>query len=125
MVKRPGEAFGLPDGSHDDTDPLDPFQSVEWERYAAHARATLIPMLRESAIGVVLTSSGDPDVKQALEIGMMILMDKPLLLIVDPGQVVPPKLLKLADAILQGPIDRPGLAAEIQFAADALGEDTP
>lgn len=117
-----GEAFGRPnpDGSHDDTDPRDPFQTVEWERYAAHARATLIPMLEDSAVGLILTSRGEPDVKQSLEIGMMVLMDKPILIIADPGQEIPKKLRLIADSIVLGPIERPGFQADLTAAMAAL-----
>lgn len=113
-----GEAFRRPspDGSHDDG-PDDPFQTVVWERYAAHARATLIPMIQGSAIGLVLSPpEGQPDVKQALELGMMILMDKPFILITDPSRTPPPKLLLLADVVLEGPVDRPGFTEDLAAA---------
>jgi len=43
--------------------------------------------------------------QQCLEIGAALLLDKPLFLVVSPNAFVPPKLAKLADAVIQGELN--------------------
>ena len=69
----------------------------EWER---DVREHLIPKLNDSAITISLAPSGDPDVKYAVELGMSIMMDKPIMLVIAPGQKVPRKLRQVADKIV-------------------------
>lgn len=72
--------------------------------YQAFERSVLtdlVPKLRGSVIGMALTPRGEPDVKFAVELGMMIMLDKPILLVVQPGQDVPRKLLAVADEVVE------------------------
>jgi hypothetical protein len=61
-----------------------------------------LPKIRGSAVSVSVLSSTsmDFDTKQATEIGAILLLGKPLILIVTPGAVVPPGLLRAADTVL-------------------------
>lgn len=111
-----------PTGSHDN-DPHDPFGTVEWEAYAAHARETLIPMVAGSAVTAFLATSAEPDVKQALELGMMILLDKPIIVILVDGQPredLSRGLRRIANGFLDGPVTRPGFAGELATLMDRV-----
>lgn len=99
----------------------DLFASVEWERCAAHARESLIPMIKDCRVMVLSRDRTDPDPQQAIELGIMILLDKPIIAVLAQDSSVfdlPPKLAKIIDAVILGPISRPGFAAELK----ALGE---
>jgi nucleoside 2-deoxyribosyltransferase len=65
------------------------------------ANRELRHMVKSSTYTIALMSGGEPDSKQAVELGFMILLDKPIILAVTPGTVVPDKLVKVADRIVE------------------------
>ena len=74
----------------------------DWNAYVAHVRTELVPKLEGSAMGlsIVPTSAEDVDVKFAVELGMMIMMDKPIILVIRPDQLLPERLRRVADDIV-------------------------
>lgn len=73
----------------------------EWEEFVSHCSDELQPKLEQS--GFVMSLVPDPDkidVKFAVETGMAILMDKPIVIIAVPGTPIPEKLRKVADEVL-------------------------
>jgi hypothetical protein len=85
----------------------DPFDTPEWHGYAKDAMERLVPMMADSTVTVSLVPDGSTDIKFALELGMSIMMDKPIIAVVEPGTKVPAKLAKVADAIVEGTWDSP------------------
>jgi len=77
--------------------PDDPFDTPDWHAYAQHASDELVPKIRDCAVTVSLCPTGETDVKFALELGLSIMMDKPIIIVVLPGVKVPAKLLQIAD----------------------------
>lgn len=68
------------------------------------AREDLLPKMKDTAIcvGLYPTQPGDePDLKMALEIGLMVLMDKPILVIARPGQTISDHLRTIADRVIE------------------------
>lgn len=95
----------------------DPFDDPVWRDYAKHAREELAPMIKDSAITVsVYTGSGDPSPKMAIELGYMILLDKPIIAVVTPGCRVPGKLAVVADEIVELALDDPSFPQRLQDA---------
>lgn len=91
---------------------------ADFDRWADEVRDHLIPRMRTSAaIGVM---AGDLDVKMAVELGMSIMLDKPLILIVLPGRTVPERLVRAADAILDWDGQSPDIAARVYAAIAAV-----
>lgn len=78
----------------------DPFDDPVWLEYAQHAREELAPMMKDSAITLSIFS-GEIDPKMAIEMGYMILLDKPIIAVVTPGVKVPGKLAIVADEIVE------------------------
>lgn len=76
-------------------------ETAEWREWERNVREDLIPKLRGSALSLVLAPGDEPDVKAAVELGMSILMGKPIVVFVVPGRPVPDKLVKLADAVIE------------------------
>jgi nucleoside 2-deoxyribosyltransferase len=77
----------------------------EFQEWAKEVREGLIPKMADSSAVVSLVPSGDTDVKFAVELGFSIMLDKPIIAVVQPGSKVPAKLVKVADYIVEADLD--------------------
>lgn len=80
----------------------DPWNDPQAQEFITQVRAELVPMIDQSQFYVCLTPS-DPDevdVKFSVELGVSIMLDKPIIVVVAPGSKLPPKLALIADHIL-------------------------
>lgn len=103
----------------------DPFQDPQWLAYAERARRELIPMIKGSAVTMAMVSGSDPEPRQAMETGYMILLDKPIITVVTPGAKVPNKLAMVSDAIVEADFDKPEeMARRIRDAIAGLDLET-
>lgn len=73
----------------------------EFQAWKRNVQKNLIPKLEASSSVVSIMPSGKPDVKYAVELGLSIMMDKPIILVVSPGTKVPAKLALIADDIIE------------------------
>ena len=79
-------------------------------------------MIKGSAITMVLDPSGEPDIKIATELGLSILLGKPIVLLITPGQVPNRGLVRVADAMIEAdPNDPAGTAAQLREIMRQLG----
>ena len=99
----------------------------EWQSYVTHVRTELVPKLEDSAmtVSIVPRKAEDVDIKFAVELGLSIMLDKPLILCVHPSTVIPERLRRVADEIVIGyPAEsRDELIAAIDRVGQALGGD--
>jgi hypothetical protein len=79
----------------------DPYDSPEWRRYSKRAIRELLPMIADSAVTISLAPKGETDIQFALELGLSIMLDKPIIAVIEPGTQVPAKLAKIADEIVE------------------------
>ena len=93
----------------------DPFDDPAWKRYADQAREKLEPMVRDSHVAVSLYG-GEIDPKLAIEMGYMILLDKPIIAVVAPGSKAPDKLVQVADEIVELALDDPSFNERLMAA---------
>jgi len=99
----------------------DPYQDPQWLEYADHVKKELIPKIKDSAVAMALMSGSDPDPKQAVELGYMILLDKPIITVVLPGVKIPGHLARVSDAIVEADMDDPkGTSARIAAAMQQI-----
>jgi hypothetical protein len=99
----------------------DPFDGPEWQDYQRRIRAELIPMIKDSAVTVSLVpGDGKLDVKFAVELGFMIMLDKPIIAVIPSGRKVPLKLAKVADEIVEGEISDPDFQERFHAAIDRV-----
>lgn len=63
--------------------------------------AELFPKVGSSAVTISLVPSGASDVKFCVELGATIMFDKPIILVIRPGQQLPAKLVAVADEIVE------------------------
>ena len=82
--------------------PGDPFDDPAWKAYVTHVRTELVPMIKGSSIGmsIVPKDPEDVDVKFAVELGLMVMLDKPIMLVCRIGTVLPERLKRVADEIV-------------------------
>lgn len=74
-----------------------------WKDFEASFRTEGLPKILESAVCMTIhTGDGrDYDVKQAVEIGAILLLDKPLILVVATGASLPTRLARAADVVIE------------------------
>jgi hypothetical protein len=73
----------------------------EFNEWAARVKRELVPKLEDSACTISLVPEGETDVKFAVELGLSIMLDKPIILVVRPGTKVPAKLALVAADIVE------------------------
>lgn len=117
--------------SNDWLDKLTPQERGEWDDIVLHTREVL-PMMEGSAIVMSLAPSGKPDAKYCIELGLAIMLDKPLLVVALAGQPVPARLRRAADEVIEADIDTDAgqrlLAAAVKRMRDreeGINEDQP
>lgn len=92
-----------------------PFDSEEWREFVAAVRTDAVEKIAGSAAMISIVPEGEYDVKFAVELGLGIMMDKPLIILVQPGAKIPEKLRLVADEVVEADID-------LQEGRDKLGE---
>lgn len=80
------------------TDIRDDPEFIEW---ANHVQNDVVPKMKGSAVCVNLAPQGETDIKFACELGLSIMLDKPIVLVCEPGQILPDKLLNIADKVVE------------------------
>ena len=81
--------------------PKDPWDDPQARQWLRRTREELVPMIEGSSISIAIVPDGAPDVKIAVELGLMVLLDKPIILAVSPGRKIPSKLVLVADEIVE------------------------
>lgn len=76
-------------------------QDPEYVEWARRVKEELVPKMEDSACTVSLVPEGETDVKFAVELGLSIMLDKPIILVVRPGTKVPEKLALVASDIVE------------------------
>jgi hypothetical protein len=64
------------------------------------AEREMFPMMKASGLSLVIAAE-DPDAKLALEIGAAVLFDKPIVILVPKGRIVPPGLRRIARTVVE------------------------
>lgn len=64
-------------------------------------RDFVVPILEETAVTITLIPRGQTDVKFAVELGLSIMMDKPIIALVQPGMSIPSGLAAVAAEIVE------------------------
>jgi hypothetical protein len=61
--------------------------------------------IESAAFVMSLVPEGPPDIKFAVELGLAIMLDKPVIAVAVDGRVVPPGLRKVALAVIEADLD--------------------
>lgn len=97
----------------------------EWKAFEADARKNLVPMLKGSAVYMAINPGDDVDIKFAVELGLAIMLDKPLIVVSSADRKVPAKLRAIADEIIEVDFDDLAASSEAMAAAFTRLVDTP
>ena len=81
----------------------DLWEEPEVKEWLESAGRDMLPKMKESALCISIYS-GKVDAKFAMELGAALLYDKPIILMVTKDAQLPPRLEKIADAIVRGDI---------------------
>lgn len=81
----------------------DPWGHPDTQRWLEHCTKELVPMVQRSkmTISLIPEEADYDDIKFAVELGLSIMLDKPLIVVVPPGRQVPAGLIKVADEIVE------------------------
>lgn len=93
-------------------DDLDDEEREQWERFVAYQREHVLTAMVESAVVMSIVPE-EPDIKIAVELGMAIYLNKPIVLLSLSGRPIPPKLERVADRVVTCDIDTEEGQAEL------------
>lgn len=99
----------------------DPWSDPRAAAWVAHIRHQVLPQLRGSAASITIAPDAEPDIKIAVELGLTLLLDKPLVVVVTPGRSCPEHLRRAADLIVDD-ADQAVAARRIRDFIDAQPE---
>lgn len=89
-----------------------------WQRLFRDAGEDIMPKMMKSAF--VLGVMQDPDIYLALQIGLALVLDKPLILFIPDGLWLAPRLRALAYAVIDGDLSDPRVQEKARVAIDAI-----
>lgn len=97
----------------------------EVKDFLFRAERDMLPKMKASCMSVVIGAE-DSDIKLALEVGAAILFDKPLLVVVPPGRIIPAGLRRVATLVLdEFDFTAPDAQARLKQAIDTMMEGKP
>ena len=85
----------------------------------ADAKENIVPQMMRSAF-VIGAMSEEPDLALALQIGLSLMLDKPLVLLAPPGLWLAPRLRALADTVVVGDLKEPGVRERLMTAIQKI-----
>ncbi len=94
---------------------LSPADRASWDAWVRDVREGTVKKMADSAMVMSLVPDGEPDIKFAVELGMAIMLGKPIVALALHGQAIPPKLREIADAVIEvSDMDTEAGKAELQ-----------
>ena len=103
-------------------DELSPRDRAEWDDFVDGVRRDALAKISDSAFVMSLVPRGDTDIKFEVELGLAIMLDKPILAVVLPGAAVPERLRRVADEIVEADIDLEAGRRAIGAAMERMGK---
>lgn len=76
-------------------------EDPEAQKWIKHVLDELVPMIEDTSLTISIVPRTGTDVKFAVELGFSIMYDKPIILVVFPGTVMPDHLRRVADEIVE------------------------
>jgi hypothetical protein len=77
----------------------------EFKGFATRVIGELVPKIEASGVTLTLVPTGDIDVKFAVELGVSIMLNKPIIAMIEEGVPIPDKLAAVCDHVLVMPKD--------------------
>lgn len=89
-------------------------ESEEWKDFKRQMEEGAAPMIRDSHAFVALVPE-EADIKAAVELGLAILMDKPIVSLVMPGREIPERLRRASDMVIEGDLTDPDVQKKLHY----------
>ncbi len=87
---------------------FEPGDDPEWREYVKHVRENVVPQVEGSSLFISLCPHPDKvDVKFAVELGLSIMYNKPILAVIAPGTPIPEKLARVVDRFVELDLNDP------------------
>lgn len=91
--------------------------------FIARVGTELLPKMKKADATIMIVPAVETDAKFAVELGLAIMLQKPIILLVRPGLKVPAKLAQIADDIVEINLERPAaLQAAVLASMDRLAK---
>lgn len=81
---------------------MNPYDDPGFREFSERVHRDLLPKLEDSSVVASLLPEGEVDVKFAIELGLSIMLDKPIIAVVRPGVHIPEKLARVVDRFVEG-----------------------
>lgn len=102
----------------------DPWSDPRVRKWKHHIEREVVPMIENcDTVISIAPPDGKVDVKFAVELGMAIMLGKPIIVVQRPGILVPPKLAKIADRVVNADLTTAEGAKAIGDLMDELHGD--
>ena len=72
-----------------------------YKAFLQDAKEQLPELIGDSSVCIALVTENGPDPKFCIELGYMVMLDKPIIILVRPGGKVSSKLIAVADEIVE------------------------
>jgi nucleoside 2-deoxyribosyltransferase len=82
------------------------WQDPEYEAWEQRVRDAVVPLVERAAVAITLIPGVRADVRFAVELGLAVMLDKPIIALVQPGMKIPGALAAVAAEIVEVDISR-------------------
>ena len=79
----------------------DPYADPQFRQWAKRVKQKLIPMIENSAVVAAVCDPNNIDAKFAVELGVSVMLDKPIIAVIKPGTKIPKKLALVVDRFVE------------------------
>jgi hypothetical protein len=99
----------------------------EFDAFVERVRKELVPKIEQTNLVISITpeSPEKVDVKFALELGLAIMYDKPIISVIKPGGHIPAKLAKVVDRFVEMDFNDPTQTSRLNEVIKEMMEENP
>jgi nucleoside 2-deoxyribosyltransferase len=82
------------------------WEDPDYDAWEQRVREAVVPVMERAAVAITLIPGTRADVRFAVELGLSIMLDKPIIALVQPGMKIPNALAAVAAEIVEVDIAR-------------------
>jgi hypothetical protein len=100
----------------------DPWADPRAQRWLKHVKETVLPMAKSCNAFVSIAPQGEPDIKFCVDLGMGIMLGKPIIVVAMARRDLPSQLWMIAEAVLIGDMNDPAFQERIATAIKGVAK---
>lgn len=97
--------------------------TASFEEFVTAVRKNAVKQIAGSDAFVSLVPEGEPDIKFAVELGLAIWFDKPIIAVAFPGREIPPGLRRIAHKVVECDLDTEAGVEQMRVALKEMMRD--